>query len=179
MEEIGENKIRVTIDVDVDKIRSDLIRNLSEQWNEETPESEEEIYNRAIKSAKYFIDTEVKKAIVEEAKKQFFENPELKEYLTTSIKNRIKETFFTEFLTGLMPYQLEKMIEKGYHNRIGEISPINIVFSEEERKEFLTEVRNKVKERIFSIVDNLSESEYSRLYDFLKMFVDIAIGKRG
>lgn len=71
MEEIGENKIRVTIDVDVNKIRSDLIRNLSEQWNEETPESEEEIYNRAIKSAKYFIDTEVKKAIVEEAKKQF------------------------------------------------------------------------------------------------------------
>lgn len=179
MEEIGENKIRVTVDVDVDKIRSDLIRNLSEQWNEETPESEEEIYNRAIKSAKYFIDTEVKKAIVEEAKKQFFENPELKEYLATSIKNRIKETFFTEFLTGLMPYQLEKMIEKGHHNRIGEISPINIVFSEEERKEFLTEVRDKVKERIFSIVDNLSESEYSRLYDFLKMFIDIAIGKRG
>lgn len=71
MEEIGENKIRVTIDVDVDKIRSDLIRNLSEQWNEETPESEEEIYNRAMKSAKYFIDTEVKKAIVEEAKKPF------------------------------------------------------------------------------------------------------------
>ena len=179
MEEIGENKIRVTIDVDVDKIRSDLIRNLSEQWNEKTPESEEEIYNRAMKSAKYFIDTEVKKAIVEEAKKQFFENPELKEYLTTSIKNRIKETFFTEFITGLTPYQTEKMIEKGYHNCIGEISPINIVFSEEERKEFLTEIRDKVKERIFSIVDNLSESEYSRLYDFLKMFIDIAIGKRG
>ena len=71
------------------------------------------------------------------------------------------------------------MIEKGQHNRIGEISPINIVFSEEERKEFLTEVRDKVKERIFSIVDNLSESEYSNLYDFLKMFIDIAIGKRG
>lgn len=179
MEDIGENKIRVTIDVDVDKIRSDLIRNLSEQWNEKTPESEEEIYNRAMKSAKYFIDTEVKKAIVEEAKKQFFENPELKEYLTTSIKNRIKETFFTEFITGLTLYQTEKLIEKGYINRIGEISPINIVFNEEERKQFLTEVRDKVKERIFSIVDNLSESEYSNLYDFLKMFVDIAIGRRG
>lgn len=178
MEEIGENKIRVTIDVDVNKIRSDLIRNLSEQWNEETPESEEEIYNRAMKSAKYFIDTEVKKAIVEEAKKQFFENPELKEYLTTCIKNRIKETFFTEFITGLTLYQTEKLIERGYINRIGEISPINIVFSEEERKEFLAEVRDKVKERIFSIVDNLSESKYGELYDFLKMFIDIAIGKR-
>nr|DAQ48450.1 MAG TPA: hypothetical protein [Caudoviricetes sp.] len=74
---------------------------------------------------------------------------------------------------------LPRYKEKGYHNRIGEISPINIVFSEEERKEFLTEVRDKVKERIFSIVDNLSESEYSNLYDFLKMFIDIAIGKRG
>lgn len=179
MEEIGENKIRVTIDVDVNKIRSDLIRNLSEQWDYENPESEEEIYNRAIKSAKYFIDSEIKKAIVEEAKKQFFEFPELKEYLHNSIKNRIKETFFTEFITGLTPYQTEKMIEKGYHNRIGEISPINVVFSEDEKKEFLTKVRDKVKEKIFSIVDNLSESEYSRLYDFLKMFIDIAIGKRG
>lgn len=179
MEEIGENKIRVAIDVDVNKIRSDLIRNLSEQWDCERPESEEEIYNRAIKSAKYFIDTEVKKAIVEEAKKQFFETPELKEYLVTSIKNRIKETFFTEFVTGLMPHQISNLLEKGYHNRIGEISPINIIFSEEEKKEFLTEVRDKVKERIFTIVDNLSEAEYSSLYDFLKMFIDIAIGKKG
>lgn len=182
MENGSDNKktITVTTDVtiDVTQLEDDLKQYLSDQWNDERPESPEEIYKRAIKDADYIIERSVEDAVKEEVKKRFLALTDYKEKLTKKIYKEIDDLDIVRATSGLSFWQIGDIIREGKVEEAIRCSPISIIMTREERLAFYKEASERLRKRVFELIDELKNDDPDYVFEFFKGFTKLIIDEK-